>query len=382
MGTFCTSCGTGLAADLRFCGHCGTPVSPISATKEMVTGNLGEHGEIRAPDTGGQKNKLLIGASIALLGLLAVLYYFIFVRDDLGNSGGTPTDRDGSVAAMPAAKQLYAVTQANIRDRATSVDSNIIGKLPRGSIVIGSLGLGDDGTTSWLQLQDGKGFIAAVNLSEIEPPVLQEVVADKIWTTDAPTDIWAGPDSSSTLVDRVGADTKLTVAGLTENDYLEIKLRKNGVGYIGDGARILKIINLKPIAIAFNPDSCSFGPEIQPFFTQLGEKASAEYAALENRNYPNDEARDTALGAVEGKSQFMRLERSFKGLSVTGLAQHYESQSLYFADPPARVMAVFRSLGFKLDKQGQFASTELYAGISATNKYSTGFGKTDLSCGV
>ena len=76
------------------------------------------------------------------------------------------------------------------------------------------------------------------------------------------------------------------------------------------------------------------------------------------------------------------MPRSFEGLSLTGIAQHYESQSLYFADPAAKVMDVFRAKGFKIGRDGQFPSTELYAGIATTRGEGAAYGKSELGCGV
>jgi uncharacterized membrane protein len=75
------------------------------------------------------------------------------------------------------------------------------------------------------------------------------------------------------------------------------------------------------------------------------------------------------------------LQRSFNGLTVTGIAQHYESQSIYFAEPAAQVIETFRSLGLKIGKDGMFPSGYEYgAGIGASGNAS--YGKSDLSCGV
>jgi hypothetical protein len=103
---------------------------------------------------------------------------------------------------------------------------------------------------------------------------------------------------------------------------------------------------------------------------------------LEAKEYADELARERAYAEVEGKSSYMRLRRSFDGLSLTGLGQHYESQSLYFADPPAKVIAVFRDNGFNIAPDGVFKSTELYAGISGTRGEGAAYGKTELSCGV
>jgi hypothetical protein len=170
--------------------------------------------------------------------------------------------------------------------------------------------------------------------------------------------------------------------GLTANDFIEVKMPKGGVGYIADGAAILARLGGKPIAIMFNPQTCSFGNEISAEFAKIGARLKTQWQALEDREFTDEEARDKAYNAAEGKSTYVRMARSFEGLSLTAIAQHFESQSLYFADPPAKVIEIFRANGFRIDGNGNFASTELYAGISATRGEGASFGKTELGCGV
>lgn len=327
-------------------------------------------------------NWRLIGAGAGVFLLVAFLYFWLFVRDDLG-SGNTPAaEVENGEAVEAATAQLYTMTEANIRDKATTVDSQIIGKMPRGSALSGTVKLGEDGTSEWLELAEGKGFVAVVNLSETEPPVLAKSLDDKVWAADTALDIWSQPDSGSSLVDRVGEGAKLTFAGLTDNDYIEVKLGKGGVGYIADGAAIIARMGGKPVSIAFNPANCRFGGEIDAEFDKIGAKLRAQWAALEAKEYPDEEARNRAMNAVEGRSTYQRLQRSYAGLTVTAIGQHYESQSVYFADPAAKVIEVFRDKGFRIARDGSFPSTELYAGISGTRGEGTAFGKSELGCGV
>lgn len=429
MTKFCTACGAALVEGRGYCGACGAAVvvpplvqadmappygaapplsPPPTADTSYVPPAPPPEPEIppvaqsaytptpppepvyKAPESTyypdesaapKNNNKLIIGGGLALVALLGGLYFFLFRFHNMSDEGGTPTV-EATPKAVVAAKQFFTVTQANIRDKATATGSNVIGKIPRGTSVSGKLALGEDGVSDWLELADGKGFVGAVNLSETKPPVLSKVIADKIWAADKAMEIWAQPDTASSLLDRASAGTSLTLAGLTANNYIEIKLRKGGVGYIADGARILALLDAKPIAMNFNVNTCSFGGEMQPLFEKIGASAKAEYDAIDNNTTLSDAAREKALGAIEGKSHYQALQRSFKGLNITGIAQHYESQSVYFAEPPAKVIEVFRGLGFKIGKDGAFASQDLYAGISATSGKAATFGKSDLGCGV
>lgn len=402
MAKFCISCGAPLNDGARFCGSCGAPVPdtsdavavepaapleipppPPPVYEPEPIAAVPEYGDptVEEPEKKGP-NWLLIGGGAAIL-LLLLLYYLIFIRDDMGATTA-PATSEKVEAKEVAGAAYFAVADANIRDKATTVGTMIAGKLLRGTSASGTVITGEDGTTQWLELADGKGFIAMSNLSETEPPQIAKALGDKIWMADKAMDISAQPDGSAPILDRVQAGTPLTLYGLTANDYIEIKLKKGGVGYIADGSRIAELANAKgkPIAISFNPASCNFGGELEVEFGKLAAKSRAAYEAIDRTDFPSDEARDKALGNFEGKSYYQRLERSFNGLSITGIAQHYESQSIYFADAPDKVLAAFRAAGYKIGRDGQFANTEIYAGIGATAGEGRSFGKSDLSCGV
>jgi hypothetical protein len=401
MVKFCTSCGTANTPDAHYCAKCGTAMSPaVPETRDEEPAY--SEAPVAAPDTDTEfiaepvspfeptyteepksgRNWPVIAAVVGSLLLIGGLYYWLFLADDISGETDSSYASGAGDGDKAEARQFYVMTEANIRDKATTVGSNILGKMPRGSAITGVVKLGEDGTSEWLELADGKGFVGMVNLGEAEPPEISKALNDKVWTADGPIDIWAQADTASTLVDRVSEGTKLTLSGLTANDFIEIKLRKGGVGYLAGGAAILARLGGKPISIAFNPQTCNFGGELGTEFAKIGARLRAQWQALEDKEFADDEARDKAFGAAEGKSTYVRLPRSFDGLSLTAIAQHYESQSLYFADPPAKVIEVFRSQGFRVANDGTFPATEIYAGISATRGEGAAYGKTELGCGV
>lgn len=392
MVKFCTSCGAANTPDARYCAKCGNAVAAAAteAMPEVVDQPAAPREIASLPDVEAglqdepepKRHWLVIVAVAGSLLLIGGLYYWLFLADDVGGAQESGYSTGAEEGAAAETKQFFVMTEANVRDRATTVGSTILGKMPRGSAVTGVVKLGEDGTSEWLELADGKGFIATVNLSEVEPPEIARALNDRIWTADGPIDIWAQADSASTLVDRVGEGTKLTLSGLTANDFIEVKLRQGGVGYIADGADILSRLGGKPIDIIFNPQTCVFGGELGAEFAKIGARLRAQWQELENREFPDEEARDKAYASAEGRSSFVKLPRSYKGLSLTAIAQHYESQSLYFADPPSKVIEVFRGQGFRIDANGNFASTELYAGISSTRGEGASYGKSELGCGV
>lgn len=326
-----------------------------------------------------QRNWLMIGAVAGAILVFAALYFLLFIADDMEKGQNTSTDVSEPSNVL-ATVQLYTVTNANIRDQPTTVNSNIIGKLPRGSAISGVLKMGEDGS-EWLQLSEGNGFVAAVNLIDTQPPEIVQSLGDRIWVADSRIDVY-GPASDSELIDSVSQGSRLTLSGLTDTGLLEVKLGDGRLGYVRDGKAVLARLGGKLITIAFNPATCAFGPELSAEFEKLSARVRAQWEALDSREYPDDAARERALGAIEGKSSYARLARSFEGLSLTAIGLHYESQSVYFADPPAKVIAVFRAKGFQIDGNGNFPTTELYAGISGTRGEGATYGRSDLGCGV
>lgn len=326
-----------------------------------------------------QRNWWTIGAVAGALLVFAALYFFLFIADDMGANEGIATSvSEPSESIAPV--QLYTITSANIRDKPTTVDSNIIGKLPRGSAISGVLKVSEDGS-EWLELSEGKGFVATVNLIDTQPPEIAQSLGDRTWVADSRIDIY-GPATDSELIESVGEGTKLTLSGLTDTGLIEVELADGRLGYIRNGKEILARLGGKSISIAFNPQTCNFGGEVGAEFEKLSARARARWEATEAKEYPDDAAREKAMGAIEDKSSYAKLERSFEGLSLTAIGLHFESQSIYFADPPAKVIEVFRSKGFRIDGNGNFPSTELYAGISGTRGEGTAYGKSELGCGV
>ena len=399
MVKFCTACGAANPPASRFCAKCGTsiaatltafdvvpedpaPETPKQPIQTVLDDKPSFSDLVLEPLEDGPKRTWIVPAAItATLIVIAALYYWLFLADDMRESAGN-SEVSTEAGTSVEAKAYFAMTEANVRDKPTTVDSSILGKMPRGSQVTGVVKLGADGKSSWLELIDGKGFIAMVNLTESEPPEITKALNDKIWVADATLDIWLTADISGNLLERVSEGTKLTLSGLTVNDFIEVKLPKGGVGYLADGAAILARLGGKPVTISFNPQRCSFGGELDAEFTKIGNRLRAQWQALEDKEFADDEARQKAYAASEGKSTYVKLPRSFEGLSLTAIAQHYESQSLYFADPASKVIEVFREKGFRIGRDGAFPSTELYAGISGTRGEGSAYGKSELGCGV
>ena len=368
MDQLCASCGAVAANDAAFCASCGKALKRTAPSKKRAN-----------PTT----NRRWLIPAISLLGLLAMagLYFWLFIADDLRRDADAPA-AETQAAANSEAQIFFTMTDANIRDKPTTTGSNILGKLPRGSQLTGTVQPGSDADTAWLALTDGNGFVAVANLSAFKPPVLVKSLNDQIWAADGLLDVWASTLPDSDLLDRVREGTKLTLVGTTGDNFIEVKLSGGRYGYLNDAQAIIARLGGKPIIIGFNPQTCAFSGEVGAEFAKINAQQQAQWQALEAKEFADEAAREKAYAAAEGKSKFLKLRRSFEGLSLTGIAQHYESQSLYFDNAPAEVIAAFRAQGFDIGRDGIFPSTELYAGISATRGEGAAYGKTELSCGV
>ena len=401
MLRYCVMCKELMPEEAVFCPKCSAAPAPQTSAAPTVPNTYAptsapqlaesfasgtQDVELRRSVFSGRTMWLGIGA---VLLAIVIAYYVIFIRDDVSDAGGKPT-YNAAPAAKPEVKAAtyYALVKANIRDKPSAADSNIVGSVPRGEQALGNMKAAEGEDNNWLELADGRGFISAVNLSESAPPQIITPLNDKIWKADAATDIWSAP-VDGTLVDRASAGTPLMLAGLVTGDMIEIKLRKGGVGYIAGGARIIALLQTpaaEPITLSFRPDNCDFGGGIGAAFTQLSRQQDARRAAIDKQAYADPDARQTALEAydakVEGRSAYTKLNREYKGLIVSGIGMHYESQSIYFDEPPAKVIAAFKQAGYKIGNDGAFQTSELYASIGATGKSDSIHGKSELSCGV
>ena len=367
MSQVCASCGATSANSAAFCGSCGRALKPKMAPKSAK------------PAT--NRPWLVPFAAVVTVLAVAALYFWLFIADDLTRDSDMPAAEAGEVST-PEPQIFFAMTDANVRNKPTISGSDILGKLPRGSQVTGTIQPGSGVDGGWLELSDGNGFVALVNLSQVQPPVLVQSLNDQSWVADGLIDVWATTLADSDLLDRLREGAPLTLVGTTANNFIEVKLADGRYGYLADASSILARLGGKPISIGFTPQNCGFSGEISAEFNKIGAQLRAQWQTLEATKFANETARQKAYAAVEGKSKYIRLRRSFEGLSLTGLAQHYESQSLYFNDSPAKVIEVFRAQGFDIGRDGLFTGTELYAGIAATRGEGAAYGKTELGCGV
>lgn len=155
-------------------------------------------------------------------------------RADATEAAAMPADAAVLAAADPAvdaaATPYYLVADANLRASST-IDSTNNGKLSRGTMLTGSVVIGEDGKSSWLKLAGGKGYVSAVNLSANSPPQLNTIFGARAFKPEEDLPLYAGPDTGSALVDTIPAGTAIVITGITGNGFVEAKGRRGGVGY-------------------------------------------------------------------------------------------------------------------------------------------------------
>ncbi len=371
---FCGACGSALVPGAKFCGGCGAPIGPSG----MVPASPPDIAAPFEPEPDTRNRNLIIGAIAAGVLLVGILFWI-----NRYSWLGLEPPLENATAAVGIEKTMYTIASANLRDRATSQGSSVVGKLPRGTQVSGVLELGEDGTSSWFKIAESGQYVSAINLSEIEPPALARSL-NKAWYAGADTPILAKPQQSAPVLMTAAPGTKLQLVGLTAGGFAEVLLEKGGVGYFDASGIDIDAGSAQPIDVAFIPAGCGFGKEVQMLLRKLGQESQRTYQQAEGANYSDDEARQAALGDLEGKSAYLPLTRSWKGLRVGGIGQHYESVSVYFKEPPARVIELL-SQTYEMDGDGQFITSGDIAtssGIQQTRPDEQKYGASALVCGV
>ncbi len=380
---FCVSCGSSIAPDAKFCANCGTPVGQApagqAAAPVIPPQRVPEPGQPDADVQSGTRNRtLIIGAMAAGVLFVAILFWI-----NRYNWLGLEPPVENAAAASDIETTMYTIASANLRDRATSQGSSIVGKLPRGSKVSGVLELGEDGISNWFQIAESGHFVSAVNLSEVAPPSLARSL-NKAWYAGADMPILSRPQPGAAVLMTAAPGTKLQLVGLTAGGFAEVLLEKGGVGYFDASGIDIEAGSAQPIDVAFVPAGCGFGREVQMLFRKLGQDSQARFEKAEGASYPDEDTRAQALDEFPGKSDYLPLTRSWMGLRVGGIGTHAESVSIYFKEPMSRVIEVLGK-PYQIDSTGQFTTegdAPTSAGIAPTDDEERKYGMTELSCGV
>ena len=106
MSQLCASCGAASANDAAFCASCGRALKPKIAAKSLKS----------AANKGRWSVPFM---AIAIVLVVVVLYFWLFIADDLKQGADMPATEAGEVS-NPDAQIFFAITDANLGDVTTA----------------------------------------------------------------------------------------------------------------------------------------------------------------------------------------------------------------------------------------------------------------------
>jgi hypothetical protein len=201
-----------------------TALKPISTDEPFLTAN----------DAPARKAKSK-NESLMVLGIFALIAFLIYLFVGAQNGSSSQASSGICCANLSMGQQngLHVRVKANVRTAATSRGNQPVGQLERDTIVGGTIVQGEDGTSRWLKLDDGSGYLSANVLSTIAGPKLSGLIdADRFTTTEISVLAEPRPDADVRLVLPTG--TRYYLVGDTNDGYEEVMVRNTSVqfGYI------------------------------------------------------------------------------------------------------------------------------------------------------
>jgi hypothetical protein len=197
---------------------------PTQTTDPFTTVN-----EAPARKSKARNESLLVLGILAAFGLLIVW----FAGPDFDSTASGDASVCCSDLGMGQHNGLHVRVKANVRRVATSRGNEPVGQMVRGTTVDGKIVQGEDGTSRWLKLSDGSGYLSANVLSTIAGPELSDVIdADRFTVTEVSVRAEPRLDADVRLVLPTGS--RYYLVGNTVDGYEEVMVRNTGVqfGYI------------------------------------------------------------------------------------------------------------------------------------------------------
>jgi len=371
MANFCSECGSALSPEARFCATCGAATSSVAGEAPAAEAPPPEQPQAvpvqdDAPPSRRPTGLLLGGAALLAVAIGGGAWL------GLSSSGTGAADEPAAETGQGTAAEratLYAVAEANLRDRASLEGSKIVGSLKRGEKVDGTL-LTDERGKPWLRIDGKDQYVSLANLSKTAPPTLASLDGSDRITSGSCT--MAEAPSAGALPKAIKPGAAVRLVGVTADGFTEYGLPGGGVGYVAASSACETSPSPAKGAVAnnlirFDPQTCELGDELQPFF----EEARASRAKL--------------AGDETDEEYDYPVDKRFRGLRVTVVIVGYEWQGVAFGDPADKVRDTFRQMGFKIDKQGDFAVDDdvaVSSSIRPTDPGSKNRGKSELTCGV
>jgi hypothetical protein len=129
----------------------------------------------------------------------------------------------------------------------------------------------------------------------------------------------------------------------------------------------------EPVALSISNRDCEWGSALESYYDRV--IAQRRHAFADNTTVPED------------MSFFASVpNRRWRGLTVTGVAIHYESSSIYFREPVDVVRRALAAAGVTVGADGGIPIRSEEAvevqSIQTTSGEAARYGATDLNCGV
>jgi hypothetical protein len=269
-----------------------------------------------------------------------------------------------AVTSDSAVTQSYFVTRtAKLRDRATTVGSVIKGEAPRGSELKGSLIIGDDGKSQWLKVAETGYFISLANLATTPPQPLS-ITINRAVTIDEASQVRAEPAGEAALIDTLTVGAKVDAIGVV-NGWIEIGLKKGGVGYFKPsetsaniGLLTGKAVAVVPATVDFDTlatiseGSCNFGGQMDRIFSAMSTAADKGSFAISGVGSALVAVSDNPASAPEPSPVSMAIKGKLKGLSVTGLFTAFDRSGFYLSDSVEAVGKAMAPYGYRPSADG------------------------------
>lgn len=246
----CERCGTELVPRARYCHQCG---------ERAVPGALRlDESQIADERPAWLRWRTAVLAVAGLAGLLWLTQGLWLAADPVPPpQPAEPVDRSYAAEPPPdsepvkqpqTAERWYALRAAKLRSTMTTEADNIVGNVARGEEVKGSVEIGLDGKTSWLNTGADGPYVAVVNLAETAPPPL-DLVLDLSLTTEGSTILYSTPgDQTGFSVATLPAGATVKISGVVDG-WFEVLLQKGGVGYFKPADKPSKQAMAKALAV-------------------------------------------------------------------------------------------------------------------------------------
>jgi hypothetical protein len=422
---FCTQCGAQAPEASKFCHKCGTalpaaspsgldegldiqvPIDDVEPARPAVTAAPVATAAVAAPtppsapiyadaDSEEIERPWYMRPLPILAGLALLVSFLIWGTRDFWMGPSAPQTAGTAAPETPVAapaddsetSTYYALRTVKLRDKPTTQGSTVLGELKRGTAIVGTMEMASDGKTQWFKIKESGQYVAGINLSDVAPPALT-LALGKTMTLDEQTEIRAAPADNATTIDTVGAGVKVDAVGVTSG-WIEIALRKGGVGYIrpsstsanfglSSGEQVQTIAaaaDFGPL-INFDADSCSFGSGMDRIFEAMRSNAGKGPFTVTGLAGDLVAKYDDPTNAEQSVLR-LPVKGKYRGLTLVEVYASYEGNGLRFADSVDAVGTAFASAGFTKDAGGGYATTQDGMGGYITSDG----GRTSLYCGA